>query len=150
VIFTGAVPSAQLPDYISLADIFVNLSARTSGFEPSLLEAMAQKKVIIGSEVSPMANLVDDGLDGFLIRPADTKSLSELFHAVFHGDLDHVAIGERARAKVVQLFDLERMVRMTLDAYFQALSDCGYFKRLRSAPWVAQGSNPGLSRSSSP
>ena len=32
----------QIPDYISLADVFVNLSSRTTGFEPSIIEAMAQ------------------------------------------------------------------------------------------------------------
>ena len=78
MIFIGDIPSSQLADYIALSDIFVNLSARSSGVEQSLLEAMAQRKVIVGSEVSPLANVVEDGIDGFLIRPADTFTLAEL------------------------------------------------------------------------
>jgi len=136
-LFVGTVPSPALPDYIALADIFVNLSARTSGFEPSILEAMAQKKIVIGSEVSPISTLVEDGLDGFLIRPADTAALSDLMQKIFNGEIDRQAIGERARAKVIQLFDLNRMVRSTLKAYAQALNDCGSFRKRRSAPWLS-------------
>lgn len=71
MIFTGSIPSSELTDYIVLSDIYVNLSSRTTGFEPSMLEAMAQKKVVIGSELSPISTIITDGLDGFLFaRPA--------------------------------------------------------------------------------
>ena len=129
VLFTGAISTGALSDYISLADVFVSLSARTSGFEPSLLEAMAQKKVVIGSEVSPISALIEDGLDGFLIRPADVPSLSELIQQVFNNEIDHHAIGDRARDKVVKLFDLERMMQQTLTAYRQAMGASGFFAR---------------------
>ncbi|MCB0407213.1 MAG: glycosyltransferase family 4 protein [Bdellovibrionales bacterium] len=129
VIFTGQVSSTKLPDYIALADIFVNLSSRTSGFEPSILEAMAQKKLIIGSEVSPIATIVEDGKDGFLIRPADSTTLSQLFVGVFDGKISVTEIGEAARNKVMNLFDTQKMVRMTLDAYYQALINTRHYKR---------------------
>ncbi len=120
VIFSGDVLASQIADYIALADVFVNLSARTSGVEQSLLEAMAQKKVIIGSEVSPLANVVEDGLDGFLIRPADTFTLSELLLQVFNGQMSTTEIGEHARQKVLNLFDSQKMLAQTLSAYTQA------------------------------
>lgn len=120
VIFTGDIPPSQVADYIALADVFVNLSARSSGVEQSLLEAMAQKKVIIGSEVSPLANVVEDGVDGFLIRPADTFTLSELLLQVFNGQVSSAEMGEKARQKVLNLFDTEKMLAQTLLAYNQA------------------------------
>jgi glycosyltransferase involved in cell wall biosynthesis len=120
VIFTGDIPASQVADYIALADVFVNLSARSSGVEQSLLEAMAQKKVIIGSEVSPLANVVEDGIDGFLIRPADTFTLSELLLQVFNGQVSSLEMGEKARQKVLNLFDTEKMLAQTLLAYNQA------------------------------
>ncbi len=120
VIFSGDILASQMADYIALADVFVNLSARTSGVEQSLLEAMAQRKVIIGSEVSPLANVVEDGLDGFLIRPADTFTLSELLLQVFNGQISTGTIGEQARQKVLNLFDSEKMLAQTLSAYTQA------------------------------
>jgi len=122
VIFAGDVASSALTDYIALSDIFVNLSARSSGVEQSLLEAMAQKKVIVGSEVSPLANVVEDGVDGFLIRPADTFTLAELLLQVFNGQVSASTMGEAARQKVLNLFDSEKMLAQTLLAYRQARS----------------------------
>lgn len=120
VVFAGDIPSSQLTDYIALADVFVNLSARSSGVEQSLLEAMAQKKVIVGSEVSPLANVVEDGVDGFLIRPADTFTLAELLLQVFNGQVAIGEMGEHARNKVLNLFDSQKMLAQTLLAYRQA------------------------------
>lgn len=120
VIFAGDVSSSQLAEYIALSDIFVNLSARSSGVEQSLLEAMAQKKVIVGSEVSPIATVVEDGVDGFLIRPADTFTLAELLLQVFNGQVLSHQMGEHARKKILDLFDSQNMLEQTLTAYRQA------------------------------
>ena len=128
VIFVGAVSNTDLPSYISLGSVFVDLSSRTSGFEPSMLEAMAQEKVIIGSEVSPISTIVEDGKDGFLIRPADTQSLAHLILDIFNGDLMTLEIGRRARQKVLNLFDAEKMVDQVLGAYQQIIQRTGYYK----------------------
>ncbi len=88
-----------------------------------MIEAMAQKKVIIGSEVSPIANIVEDGLDGFLIRPADIFSLSHLLIELFSGMLPAQEIGQRARDRVINLFDTNKMVNAIEDAYRKILID---------------------------
>jgi 1,2-diacylglycerol 3-alpha-glucosyltransferase len=128
VILTGAIKDTDVPDYIALSDVFVNLSSRTTGFEPSLLEAMAQKKVIIGSEVSPMATIVEHTSEGFLIRPADISELTSLLLDIFAGHLPVIEIGEAARRKVIDLFDPEKMVIETLKAYYAILKSTGYYK----------------------
>jgi len=128
VIFTGPVKSSEVPDYISLADVYVNISSRTTGFEPSILEAMAQKKVVIGSEVSPLSSLVEDGVDGFLVRPADVKALSHLLIDIFSENVPVLEIGDRARRRVVDLFDFEKLVAETLDAYFKVLGRTKRYK----------------------
>lgn len=122
VVFVGDVPSHQLSDYICLADVFVNLSARASGVEQSLLEAMAQKKLVIASEVSPVSSVIANREDGILIRPADHYTLTELLFQTFNKELDVATIGENARNKVLNLFDPEKMVEHTLDGYKLALS----------------------------
>lgn len=117
VILTGAVNNADVPDYIALSDIFININPNTTGFEASLLEAMLQKKVIIGSVVSAMFSIVDDGADGFLIRPADINHLAQLLFSILNGQIDTLAIGEKAHKKVGDLFDTKKMVMATIDAY---------------------------------
>lgn len=132
VILTGAVKNTELSDYISVADIFINLSSRTTGFEPSMLEAMAQKKVVIGSEVSAMSNIIEDGLDGFLIRPADSAYLSQLLINIFTGQLLTLEIGDRARRKVLNLFDTSKMVDQTVNSYFKILKRTGMYRTATS------------------
>jgi glycosyltransferase involved in cell wall biosynthesis len=117
VILTGAVTNMEIPEYISLAKVFINISARTTGFEFSILEAMMQKKAVIGSEVSPIANIIEDGHDGFLIRPADISSMSSLLLQIFSNRLPVTEIGENAFHKVSNLFDLDKIVEQTILAY---------------------------------
>lgn len=128
VILTGAIKDSDLADYIGLSNTFVNLSSRTTGFEPSLLEAMAQKKVIVGSEVSPMATIVEHSRDGFLIRPADIPELTSLLLDIFNEHLPVLEIGEQARGKVLNLFDKQKMVFETLNAYYSILRNTGYYR----------------------
>lgn len=128
VIFTGAIHADDISDFISLCDVYVDLSGRSSGFEPTMLEAMAQKKVIIGSEVSPISNIVEDGRDGFLIRPADTQALCTLLIDIFEFPLLSSEIGESARKKVTDLFDTNKMVTETTHAYQSIILRTGWYR----------------------
>lgn len=128
--FVGDLNAGALSEHIALADVFVNLSARNSDVDQSLLEAMAQGKVIIGSEISPLATVVDDGVDGFLIRPADTVTLSELLLQIINHQISVAGVGEKARQKVLNLFDSKKMIALTLEAYQKTLKRAGYWRRL--------------------
>jgi len=89
---------------------------------------MAQNKVIIGSEVSPISTIVEDGKDGFLVRPADVPAIAQLLMQIFERQLPVREIGERARNKILDLFDMEKMVDQTLDAYHRILRGTGYYR----------------------
>lgn len=129
VLLPGAVKNTELIDAIIAGDVFINLSSRSTGFEASVLEAMAHKKVLIGSEVSPLSNVIEDGLDGFLIRPADSDSLANLLLEIFAGHLPAQEIGERAGKKVLDYFDLNKMVQSTIDAYRNILINRGLYSK---------------------
>ena len=126
VILAGAVADQEIFDHISLGQVFVNLSLRTTGFEPSLLVAMSQEKTIIGSEISAISSIVEDGIEGFLVRPADILTLSQLILDIFRGQLNTQDIGKRASLKVKDLFDTEKMVKTTIDAYKKILNRSRY------------------------
>lgn len=124
VILAGTIPSEEVIDYISLADVYVNLSSRTTGFELTMLESMSQKKVVLGSELSPISTIIQDGYDGFLVRPADVQSITDLLAALFSGtfksrkgQLTVAEIGENARKKVLDLFDINKMIEHMLSAF---------------------------------
>lgn len=48
VFMIGAQTVEETADWIATSDVFVNLSSRTTGFEPSMIEAMAQRKLLSG------------------------------------------------------------------------------------------------------
>ncbi len=121
VIFTGAVPAYEIHDYIDLADAFISFNQLSSGYEPTTFEAMAQQKIVIGSDVGSLSDVIDNTGDGFLIRPADINSLSELLIDIFSFTASYAAVGERARQKVLSLFDLKKLTQQTLEAYNQTL-----------------------------
>ena len=128
VILTGALKANEILDLIMVGDVFINLSSRSTGFEPNLIEAMAQKKIVIGSEVSPVSNVIEDGQDGFLIRPADVENLSLLLMEIFMGDLNTQDIGDRAQKKVLDLFDPKKIAALATNAYRKILINTGQFK----------------------
>ncbi len=144
VLMVGAVKEQDFSSYISICDVFINLNTRTTGFESSLIEAMAQEKLVIGSEVSAMANIIEDGIDGFLMRPADSTSLSELLIGIFSGNISRGPIGERARNKVMNFFDAKKMVAAINEAYFKIVRTSGFFQNKSSQ--VPKSSPPELNQ----
>lgn len=129
VILTGAVNNMDLPDFIALSSVFINITANPSGFESSLFEAMMQKKIIIGSEISAITSVVQDGIDGFLVRPADINSISKLMFNIFNGQIDVSQIGLNAQKKIADFFDSKKMIDATLKAYARILWQSGIYNK---------------------
>lgn len=149
VLLVGAIKEHDITDYISIADVFINMSARTTGFEPTMIEAMAQKKVVIGSEVSAIANIIEDSIDGFLLRPADISSISKIMIEIFSNQIEKEPIGEKARNKVMNLFDTKKMVDAILIAYDRILTNSSYFSKKNKLK-VSTNSNDAKSKEISP
>ncbi|MCC6276305.1 MAG: glycosyltransferase family 4 protein [Oligoflexia bacterium] len=126
--FLGDVSPEQLNELINASDVFVNLYSRSSGYEQSVLEAMACCKTVITSNVGTSPHVIQNGTDGFLVRPTEIGSLSRLLIQVVSHQVDTRSIGDKARKKVLKLFDNERMVDETMNAYKKILITCGKYK----------------------
>lgn len=129
VIMPGEVSPQEMLDCILASPIYIDLSSRSTGLEPSLIEAMAQKKVVIGSELSPISEVIEDKVDGFLVRPADVETLSSLLDQVITGAINQEQIGEKARQKVIDVFNRNRMIESLINAYKLILINSGRFKQ---------------------
>lgn len=119
--FVGNLSEMEMANHVALADLVINIGARRSGYDPTILEAMAQKKVVVASEFSAVAALIEDGVDGFLVRPADFTTLSGLMFYSLNGTLNSVSLGEKARNKVIELFNVDKIVDRTESAYAKIL-----------------------------
>lgn len=79
VIFTGKVPFAEVERYYSVVDVLIyprkslRLTELVTPLKP--LEAMAQRKVFIASDVGGHRELVRDGVTGMLFKADDVSSL---------------------------------------------------------------------------
>jgi glycosyltransferase involved in cell wall biosynthesis len=74
----------HLTDYVSdvtellnLTDISVLCSREREGLPRSIIEAMACGNPVVGTDVGGMRELIQDGRNGFLIRPRDMRELRE-------------------------------------------------------------------------
>lgn len=82
VIFTGKVPHAEIKNYYSVMDFLVyprksmRLTELVTPLKP--LEAMAMGKIIAGSDVGGIKELITHGRDGFLFKAGDVEGLSRL------------------------------------------------------------------------
>ncbi|MEK6628037.1 MAG: glycosyltransferase family 4 protein [Bdellovibrionota bacterium] len=133
VIMPGEVVAEEMLECILASPIYIDLSSRSTGLEPSLIEAMAQKKVVIGSELSPISEVIQDGVDGFLVRPADVETLSVLLDKIMTGNgINCEQIGEKARQKIVETFNRNKMIDSLIDAYKQILLRSDKFKQRAS------------------
>lgn len=105
-IFTlGRVPHEEVMDYYSILDVLIyprinaNVNNRVTPLKP--LEAMAMGKVVLASDVSGLAEIVQEGINGLLFKANDENDLSKKMGLVLDGDIDLGVIGEKARKWVV-------------------------------------------------
>jgi PEP-CTERM/exosortase A-associated glycosyltransferase len=81
VVFTGRVPYGEVERYYSVVDVLVyprkslRLTELVTPLKP--LEAMAQRKVFVASDVGGHRELVRDGVTGVLFRADDVASLAD-------------------------------------------------------------------------
>lgn len=80
VIFTGRVPHGRVPAYSSLIDAFVfpRKSMRLTDLVTPLkpLEAMAQRRLVLASDVGGHRELIEHGRTGFLFEHDDVAALA--------------------------------------------------------------------------
>jgi D-inositol-3-phosphate glycosyltransferase len=85
----------------------------------SCLEAMAASLPIICSEVGGLPFLVQDGVNGYLSRPADPISLAACLDQLLSGDMQ--AMGAASRQAVDEKFSWLKIAEQTIAAYRKLL-----------------------------
>ncbi len=121
VIITGKVPHEEVNRYYSLIDVLVypRLSMRLTELVTPLkpLEAMAMGKVVAGSEVGGIKELVTHGHDGFLFRAGDRDALAAQLKELADGGRDLSVISANAMKTVRDKHDWRKAVERYLPVY---------------------------------
>jgi len=117
VLFAGRVPHAAVARYYSLVDLLVfprksiRLTETVTPLKP--LEAMAQGRLLIASDVGGHRELIRDGRTGFLFKPDDPAALAAAVGRV----LDERARWSEVRAAGRQFVEEERTWRASVARY---------------------------------
>ncbi|MBI4431183.1 MAG: lipopolysaccharide heptosyltransferase II [Candidatus Omnitrophica bacterium] len=88
-----------------------------------LVEAGATGTAAIATRLGGALDIIEDGINGLLVPPADAVQLSEAMERVLRDRELAKRFGESLRAKVERVFSLEKMVDGTLRVYQEALED---------------------------
>lgn len=82
------------------------------------IEAMAMEKIVVGAKSGALPEIVDNGVDGYLIEPDNDRQLAELFLSILEmGEGERAEMGQRARQKVMDNFSSDHMIDETLRIY---------------------------------
>ena len=96
------------------------LTELTTPLKP--LEAMAMEKVVVGSDVGGLRELVGDGETGFLVDPGSPQALAKRLLSLIEHDTARAATGKRARDFVLREREWEKIVSCYLDVYREAMA----------------------------
>lgn len=116
IIVTGHIPHKDLPAYYSLMDIFVHPSLR-DGMPNAVLEAMACGKTVIATPVGGVLDVVEDGVNGFLVNVNDVQGLVEKMAEVLSQPEKREAVARSAREAVLSQYTLEKELQANLKIY---------------------------------
>jgi glycosyltransferase involved in cell wall biosynthesis len=107
------------PDAIGLMkglDLFV-MSSVTEGLGSAAIEAMACGRPVVATRAGGLPEVVEDGVSGLLVPPADDRALADAIVRVLRDPALASRLAAGARARVESAFSVEMMVEGTLRAY---------------------------------
>jgi glycosyltransferase involved in cell wall biosynthesis len=99
----------QMPKYVSQADVVV-LPSLGEGFGLSLIEGMAMKKPVIGTNIGGIKEIIKNGENGFLIPPADANSLASAILKLYKDRELRKRMGLKGRKLVEEKFDIRKII----------------------------------------
>ena len=113
--FTGMVPYADLPGYLTMADAFVTASV-TEVHPLSIIEAMAAGLPVLGIQSPGVGDTIVDGETGFIVANEDLAAYTAKLIRLVTRHKPRRQMGEQAR-QVSQAYAIERTTTLMLEQY---------------------------------
>lgn len=118
ILFAGRVTDVE--NYIQVFNIGVlttNNTVHGEGISNALIECMAMGKPIIGTSGGGTNELIEDGINGYLIEPKNPNILAEKARYLFHNETIAVKMGLDGKKIAMEKFTVDRMTRDFIDLY---------------------------------
>ncbi len=108
--FVGYQSQAAVRDFLQATDVFV-LPSFAEGVPVVLMEAMMSGVPVVATQIAGVSELVDDGINGFLVPPSDGARLCDRIQTLLADGALRQRFGEQGVAKVRAQFDVDEESR---------------------------------------
>ncbi len=115
--FTGYLPPEKITKYYQSCEVVVVPSLERESFGIVALEGMACAKPVIVSDVGGLAEIIENGNDGIVIKRGDTEALSNAILDLFNNPLLSRRMGGNARKKVEKMYDWKPVTKKIIKVY---------------------------------
>jgi mannosyltransferase len=106
IVLTGELPIEDVQRWYRRLTIYA-FTSRNEGFGLTLIEAMAAGTALVASRAGAAEVVIEDGVTGVLKPPGDADALVAALEPLMHEPALAVAMGARARARVLEKFSLD-------------------------------------------
>ena len=113
---------SDVEDFYRALDMYV-LASHREGFPRSAMEAAASGLPLVVTDIRGCRQVVDDGVNGRLVRPRDAASLGQAVSMLAADAEMRTRMGEASRAKAVREFDQQQVIDITLATYRRLLGE---------------------------
>jgi glycosyltransferase involved in cell wall biosynthesis len=122
----------DLPEIYRDVDV-VALASRNEGSPVSLIEAMAAGRPVVATGVGGVPDLVEHGVNGYLVDPDQPAAMAEALLALLEDPGRREAFGGAGRKRVYPAFAADRLLRDIDTLYAALLEEKGPRARLARA-----------------
>jgi mannosyltransferase len=116
IVMTGELEIAEVQRWYRRLTIYA-FTSRNEGFGLTLIEAMSAGAALVASRAGAAEFVVEDGTSGVLTPPGDVGALVAALDPLMRDPASAVAMGERARARVLDKFSLEAEANAIAEVY---------------------------------
>lgn len=122
VSFVGAQPPDSVRSYLQSADVFV-MSSFAEGVPVVLMEAMMSGLPVVATQIAGVSELVEDGVNGFLVPPSDVEALGDRIQTLLGDAALRQRLGERGKLKVSQAFNIYQEAKKLYQLIASAITE---------------------------
>lgn len=116
VSYLGSVSYQEIKIYILDATVCV-FPSFAEALPVSWIEAMALQKPVVASNIGWANEIIDDGLNGFLVHPKQHQQFAQRIIEVLESPELQKKMGSNARKKIVEKFSVEVVAKQSLAFY---------------------------------
>lgn len=114
--YLGKVSYNEIQHYIKDANVCVFPTfAETLGMVT--IESMAMQKAVVNSDIGWANELIIDGESGYLVHPKNHELFASRIISLLDSKKDTLQMGENARKRVEDNFDMSKIVHQNIDFY---------------------------------